>query len=248
MDTYKATNTLNGKFYIGSSNNFERRKSEHLSSKANYPFQNALRKNPDAFEWEVQSDDYDEPILEQALLDMWFGCGQCYNLSSIAGQPSGTTGTIWWKNELLQKETACFEKPGGEGWEPGRLQKTKEKQSEAKSGEETKKKLSEAMSGEKNPMFGVLHTKETKKKLSEAMSGENNPQFGKFGASNPSSKAIIAIKPDGTELHFGSGKEAAKELGINQGSLSGQYLKTGKSLTQGKFKGWQFIYKDTEVT
>lgn len=87
MDTYRSTNTLNGKFYIGSTTDFERRKKSHLSSKENYPFQNALRKNPDAFVWEVWTDDSDEPILEQALLDMWFGKEQCYNLNPVAGRP-----------------------------------------------------------------------------------------------------------------------------------------------------------------
>ncbi len=84
MDTYTATNTINGKFYIGSSTNFERRKYHHLRSLDNLPFQNALRKNPEAFEWEVWSDDSNEPILEQALLDMWFGKECCYNLNSQA--------------------------------------------------------------------------------------------------------------------------------------------------------------------
>jgi hypothetical protein len=87
MDTYKATNTLNGKFYIGSTTNFEKRKKAHLNSKQNYPFQNALRKNPEAFEWEVWSDGSDEPILEQALLDMWFGKECCYNLNPKADCP-----------------------------------------------------------------------------------------------------------------------------------------------------------------
>lgn len=92
MDTYKATNTTNGKFYVGSSTNFERRKEEHLKSKENYPFQNALRKNPGAFEWEVWSDDSDEPILEQALLDMWFGKECCYNLNPSAKHPPSSKG------------------------------------------------------------------------------------------------------------------------------------------------------------
>jgi hypothetical protein len=84
MDTYCATNTTNGKFYIGSTTDFERRKYEHLISPKNLPFQNALRNNPEAFEWEVWSDDSDEPILEQALLDMWYGKECCYNLNSQA--------------------------------------------------------------------------------------------------------------------------------------------------------------------
>jgi len=87
MDTYKVTNTSNGKFYIGSTTNFEKRKKAHLTSSLNYPFQNALRKNPDVFLWEVWTDDSDKPVLEQALLDMWFGKEQCYNLNPIANRP-----------------------------------------------------------------------------------------------------------------------------------------------------------------
>ena len=84
MDTYKATNTTNGKFYIGSTTNFNRRRREHLTSTKNLPFQNALRRNPESFEWEVWSDGCAEPVLEQALLDMWFGKECCYNLNSQA--------------------------------------------------------------------------------------------------------------------------------------------------------------------
>jgi group I intron endonuclease len=87
MDTYKSTNTTNGKFYVGSTNNFEKRKREHLNSNENYPFQNALRKNPEVFEWECWTDDCDEPVLEQALLDMWYGTEQCYNLCPHANRP-----------------------------------------------------------------------------------------------------------------------------------------------------------------
>jgi group I intron endonuclease len=99
MDTYKATNTTNGKFYIGSSVDFERRKVEHLRSKENYPFQNALRKNPEAFEWEFWTDDCEDSVLEQALLDMWFGCEQCYNLNSSASRPPS------WEGKQHQEKT-----------------------------------------------------------------------------------------------------------------------------------------------
>jgi hypothetical protein len=87
MITYKAINTLNGKFYIGSTHDFERRKKDHLRSSLKYPFQNALRKNPEAFEWEYVEDDCDEPLLEQALLDIWHGKEQCYNLNPVAKHP-----------------------------------------------------------------------------------------------------------------------------------------------------------------
>jgi hypothetical protein len=100
MDTYRATNTTNGKFYIGSTTNFERRREEHLRCSDNLPFQNALRKSPEAFEWEVWSDDCDKPILEQALLDMWFGKECCYNINPSASRPPSWGGkTIRWRRE-----------------------------------------------------------------------------------------------------------------------------------------------------
>jgi len=112
--------------------------------------------------------------------------------------------------------------------------------------EEHKKKLREAVSGEKHHMFGVPRTEETKKKISAANSGENHPMFGRTGALSPLSKAIIAIKPDGTELHFGGVCEAARELEISSGDLSGRYLKPGYVSTRGKFKDWQFLFKNSE--
>jgi hypothetical protein len=113
-----------------------------------------------------------------------------------------------------------------------RTEEAKKKMSEAKIGkpltEERKKKLREANSGKNNPRFGIT--------------GENHPQYGKTGALCPCSKAIIAIKPDGTELHFGSVIDAARELGVDAGNLSSYYLKSGKSARWGKLKDWKFLY------
>ena len=128
-----------------------------------------------------------------------------------------------------------------------RTKESKKKQSEAVSGEkhrqygvpiteETKKKLSEANSGR-------TLTEEHKKKISEATSGEKNCNHGKFGALNHSSKAIIAIEPDGTQRHYGGGREAARELVMNPSRLS-KYARSGHVLTQGKFKGWKFVFEN----
>lgn len=120
-------------------------------------------------------------------------------------------------------------------------EEARKKLSEAHTGktltEETKKKISEAHNNK-------TLTEEHKKKLSKAKSGENHPNYGKFGAAHCNSKAIIAIKPEGTELHFGSTREATRELGINNGTLCCKYLKTGKSPIRGKFKGWRFVYEN----
>jgi group I intron endonuclease len=137
---------------------------------------------------------------------------------------------------------------GGEGASGHvKSEEAKKKISEANTGkirtEEAKKKMSKAKIGKKPHNFGVHHTGKTKKKISEAVSGKKHPRYGRTGALCPCSKAIIAIKPDGTELHFGSVIDAARELGVDAGNLSSYYLKNGKSARWGKLKDWKFFYK-----
>ena len=95
-------------------------------------------------------------------------------------------------------------------------------------------------------MSGKTHTEETKKKMSEARSGkyagENCYLFGRTGALHHRSKPITIIKPDGTELHFGSGREAAKAIKV---SSIQYYINTGKSPKKGEFKDCKFIYKNS---
>ena len=94
---------------------------------------------------------------------------------------------------------------------------------------------------------GVPNSEEQKKAHSERLTGRTGalcPMYGRTGALHNSSKSIIAIQPDGTELYFGGVREASRELGIGSSRLSIKYLKTGKSPTSGKFEGWQFIYEN----
>lgn len=55
---YKATNIVNGKVYIGKTNNFERRKWEHLNRNTNHFFSRALQKYGYInFEWSILEDE-----------------------------------------------------------------------------------------------------------------------------------------------------------------------------------------------
>lgn len=195
MDTYKATNTLNGNFYIGSTTNFEKRKKGHLKSKENYPFQNALRKNPEVFEWEVWSDDSDEPLLEQALLDMWFGKECCYNLNPFAKHPpswKGRSHSNAFREKMRQIMSGEANKARGGGWSWS---------------ETAKEQASERTQGEGNNAFG-----ETWEWPTESL---------RFGAKNPSAKRCRVIHlSTGEQQEFNTIKEAAETLGITRQHLA----------------------------
>ena len=120
MQTYIARNTKNGKFYIGSTVNFEHRKNQHFRDSSELPFHRALRKNPSDFEWEVFEDNSEGRELEQALLDMFFGTEMCYNLNPNADSINWSPkGKIWVHKG--SEESWCEEgKEIPEGWEKGR--------------------------------------------------------------------------------------------------------------------------------
>ena len=85
MITYKVTNIVNGKWYVGSTNNFERRKSEHLRHQYNDHFHRSLQKNPDNFYWEIiKVDNLDTRDYEQKILDEHYGTPYCYNVNPNA--------------------------------------------------------------------------------------------------------------------------------------------------------------------
>ena len=108
--------------------------------------------------------------------------------------------------------------------------------------DETRRKLSEALKG-------IPKSEETRRRMSEARKGVTRKPLteehkrkvseGQKGEKNHRSRAIIVTKPCGTELHYGAMVEAQRELNISEIPPT---VKTGKILTRGKFKGWQFRY------
>lgn len=116
MITYLAINLTNKKFYIGSTTDFEHRQKAHLRSNENYPFQNALRKDPDNFYWIASEDDgLDTRDEEQYYLDFYHGTMWCYNLNPKAEVPPSAKGKGGlnhhlhgkvWDPELIARRTA----------------------------------------------------------------------------------------------------------------------------------------------
>lgn len=167
MFTYIATNTTNGKFYVGSTKNFCKRKQSHLKSRCNYPFQNALRQNPEAFEWEIWEDDSEDSILEQAILDMWFGKEQCYNLNPFASRPPSCEGK---KVSLETREKISRKMIGREINETTRIAVSASNKTRVLS-EETLKKKSSSASGRGNPFHGREHSSQQKEAWSQKRKG-----------------------------------------------------------------------------
>ena len=227
MDTYKSTNTLNGRFYIGSTNNFEKRKKEHLASRENYPFQNALRKNPEAFEWECWSDDSDEPILEQALLDMWFGCEQCYNLNPQASRPPVDPERSRRNCLKLVREERGLHKPGYIGSE--------EHLNACRKGGETALK-------EKKGLFKYLGSETHRKKARETGKRAREEKTGIFDPKAVQKRMELLSSPvqitfaSGEIAHFVSLRQASKETGIHRDTLN-RLSDTGDAGKRGKVKG-----------
>jgi general stress protein YciG len=225
MDTYKATNTLNGKFYIGSTNDFQKRKRQHLKSDKNYPFQNALRKNPEVFEWECWTDDSDKPILEQAMLDMWFGKEQCYNLNPRADRPSASL------DQCRRGGLVALEK------HPNQLSNNGKK-----SGRKTFElglglfSLTPDQQAENQKKGGqVLYDRgEGLHSLTPEQHAENGRKGGAVSAKN-SAKAVICTE---TEVTYSSTCEAERETGISRVCISNCCL--GKQNTAGKLH-WKFV-------
>ena len=142
MITYKCTNTTNGKFYIGSAKDliaYGKRKKSHLKDKLPYPFQRSLQANPDVYVWEYTEDSYGEPVLEQALLDMWFGKDQCYNLNKYADRPMPVP------TKVLQKVAADNQQAGRGIYDPDYVNSEKYKEDRSKGGKNKTKQLVEGI-------------------------------------------------------------------------------------------------------
>jgi hypothetical protein len=213
MITYKSTNTSNGKFYIGSSQDlasYEKRKQSHFRNKLPYPFQRALQANPEAFEWEYVEDDQEEPILEQALLDVWFGKEQCYNLNKHADRPMPVPTEI-------SKKIAAENQALGRGiYDPNYLNSDKYILDRVRGGKNRVKNC------RANGEDSVSH------KTREA-------QLRACG------KPVVVVFPDGSRVICPSIQKASSVSGCSAPCLR-RAINTRKPISKGAAKGFRFEY------
>ena len=185
---YKITNKINGKFYIGSSQNISQRWYDHKrelrnNRHCNKHLQDAWNKyGEDSFCFEVieECDICKLSEIEQKYIDEYIDSGRMYNISrDTVSSMRGRKHTEEAKKKM--SETRKGINSGEKHWLYGKHVS-----------DETKKKLSEAFSGENNPMYGKHHSEETLKKLSNSHKGNKCPEYLKqrfrlemLGSGNP---------------------------------------------------------------
>ena len=210
---YKITNTLTGRFYIGSTNNFDKRWRAHKRSLKTNGHNRYIQHDSDlfgikSFKFEViecvEPDDYLLLEVEQKYLNMYWDNGnKCYNDSKIAGSPpkdgrgmrgkkhsDQTKAKIGAANKISQlgkkhtEITKARMSKSGKGKRIGRVLSP-----------EQKAKLSIANLGKQlghKHNLGRKHTDESKAKIGEKSKG-NQYRLGWTGQSHNNTSGYIGV-------------------------------------------------------
>lgn len=204
---YRIINIVNGKFYIGSSKNLEKRKKEHFrelkaNKHANAKLQHAYNKyGKDSFKFEILEHVVDVSSLlntEQKWLDKFktYDREVGYNIAINASAPM-----------------------------KGR-----------KHTEETKKRFSEMRIGDKNYNFGKKMPRDAVEKMKIKISGKNSVWYGrkhtkeelnKMSKSSANKKDIICIE---TGKEYESITKAANNTGCDVSALAKACKNKGKTV------------------
>ncbi len=249
MIIYKATNTINGKCYIGKTvYSLKKRKSDHLSEAKtksnNYYFHNAIRKyGKDAFIWNIVDDTCETEdelnMMEYHYIMQYnsYKTGNGYNLTL------GGDGTCGWspseeirQNSSKRMKLYRIEHPWSGINHPNYGKNLTD---------ETKQKLSERcftqnhplynVSGKDHPNYGKRHTEESKQKIGDALRGKRlsdeikdkmrKAQQAlirnlKYGSDNPTSKMWEITRPDGIVEIIKGLQHYCKQNGLNRNSMA----------------------------
>ena len=230
---YKIINVVNNKFYVGSAENFTRRKRVHWwmlrrGTHGNKHLQAAWGKyGEQAFTFAIV-EELPEGVDVLAAENIWLkehvDKEYCYNIATDATAP--TTGWSGEKNPMWGKTFAHTEEAKAKiaAASKARVQTDEEKVKRRKS------------------MRGHHVAASTKAKISATLSGEGNYWHGKKRPDHGAkvSRAVIVKRPDG-ETVYPSIAALREELGIKPPTVN-RALKSGLPLTRGKYVGWQFLY------
>lgn len=205
-------NKVNGKIYIGQSNNIERRHNEHKYSLNNNKEYNKHLQSA----WNKYGEDnFEFTILLECEENQLNSYEQYYIFELMS----------------YDNRVGYNKQYGGGNNKP--TEETKSKMSESKKGkshpisEETKNKISKTNIGRKGGFKDKKHSEETKKKMSEAHKGkpkseETKKKMSKVkkdkykGKNNPKAKKVYCIE---LNITFNTLKEASEKLNICRSSI-----------------------------
>ena len=234
---YKIINVINNKFYVGSAEDFARRKRVHWwmlrkGNHANKHLQAAWNRYGEAAFTFVLVEEHVANIDILAAENVWLhehvGKDYCYNLGTDATAPN--TGMFGEKNAMYGKTFAHTEEA-----------KAKIAKASAERVQTDEEKLKR-----KRTMRGHIVPKETRAKISATLSGDGNFWHGKQRPDHGAkvSKAIEVYKDDVLLKVYDSIKALRDELGLKPPTVN-RALKSGIKIVRGSFVGYSFKYTCT---
>lgn len=226
---YKIQNTINHKFYLGSTINKKIRFARHINSLYNgihhsKKLQNAWNKyGEDNFVFIIIEDNIDNNDIknkEQYYLDNLMPYKYGYNISDSAN------GWTIGKKHTEETKIKIGNKNRGRIFSVATRLKMRISHLGIQNTEETKKKISFKNKGRKcteeaKKKIGLKnkgrkHTEETKLKWIN----RKNPMLGRKGISNPNSISILQYKNDQFIKEWSSAAEASEKLGLYSTSIT----------------------------
>ena len=236
---YKIINVINNKFYVGSAEDFTRRKRVHWwmlrrGNHANKHLQAAwLKYGEQAFMFVIVEEltiDTDVLVAENIWLKEHVGKEYCYNIATDATAP--TTGWVGEKNPMWGKT----------------FSHTDEAKAKIAAAAAARVQTEEEKAKRRKSMRGHHVSSATKAKISASLSGENNHWYGKKRPDHGAkvSRAVIAVDPGGKAVEYASIQSLREATGMKPPTVN-RALKSGAKLTRGPYVGWSFKYLDSPV-
>ena len=231
---YKIINVINNKFYVGSAEDFTRRKRVHWwmlrrGTHANKHLQSAWAKYKEQAFIFVIVEELNEIADILAAENIWLkehvGKIYCYNIAMDATSPQ--TGMYGEKNSMFGKTFTHTEDAKARIGAAAKLRVQTED-------EKVKRRKS---------MQGHIIPASVRAKISAKLSGEGNFWYGKQRPDHAEkvSKAVVATDAAGNITTYSSILALREALNIKPPTVN-RALKSGKVLTRGPYKNWLFKY------
>jgi group I intron endonuclease len=236
---YKIINVVNNKFYVGSAEDFTRRKRVHWwmlrrGNHANKHLQAAwLKYGEQAFTFVIVEEltvDADVLVAENVWLKEHVGKEYCYNIATDATAP--TTGWVGEKNPMWGKT----------------FSHTDEAKAKIAAASAARVQTEEEKTKRRKSMRGHHVAASTKAKISATLSGEGSYWYGKKRPDHGAkvSRAVVATKSDGQQVQYASIQALREATGMKPPSVN-RALKSGAPLKRGPYVGWSFKYLDSPL-